>query len=228
MLYFHGNSEDVGSNVYFLMQLREMFNISTLAMEYPGYGFFTHSIVKGQQTQEKLSCSAKCITTNAEIVIKHVIMSKQDGGMGIKPKNVIIFGRSIGTGPATYLASKFKVGGLIIMSPYTNIKNVAANVAGRVASWFISSHFDNATAMKSVRSPVLLLHGAMDTLIPSTHSEELWKILHDQKKQKTLNDFAHLDNSQIYLHPRMTHNDFNLMNDILRPIEKFLNQIYQS
>lgn len=80
-------------------------------------------------------------------MLKHVIRSKVDGGMGIKPQNVLIFGRSIGTGPATYLASKFKVGGLIIMSPYTNIKTVAANVAGRFLSMFISSHFDNATAM---------------------------------------------------------------------------------
>jgi esterase/lipase len=218
MLYFHGNSEDVGSNVYFLMQLREMFEISTLAMEYPGYGIFTHSIVKGVTTEEKLTCSAKSITTNAELVIKHLLKSKKDGGLGYKSKNILIFGRSIGTGPATYLASRFKVGALIIMSPYTNIKGVAANVAGKFASFFISSHFDNAAAMKSVRCPVILLHGKQDTLIPSTHSEALWKILHEQRNNKNFLGFSHIDRSEIYLHPRMTHNEFHLMNDILKPI----------
>jgi|DEB0MinimDraft_12_1074336.scaffolds.fasta_scaffold187064_1 hypothetical protein len=42
MVYFHGNSEDVGHNIYFLMRLREMFGMSILAMEYPGYGFYSH------------------------------------------------------------------------------------------------------------------------------------------------------------------------------------------
>lgn len=170
MLYFHGNAEDVGMNIFFLMQLREMFNVSVLAMEYPGYGIFTHEIIDGISTTSALSCSADKIKTNAELVLQHVVGSTQDGGLGFKLSNVIIFGRSIGTGPATYIASKYKVGALILMSAYTSIKNVASNVAGKFLSFFIAAHFDNASAMKDVRSPVILIHGVKDTLIPSTHS----------------------------------------------------------
>lgn len=42
--------------------------------------------------------------------------------IGIKPKNIIIMGRSIGTGPATYLASKREVGLLVLISPFSSIK----------------------------------------------------------------------------------------------------------
>ena len=42
MLYFHGNAEDVGHNLILLYTLRERFNMSILAVEYPGYGFFSH------------------------------------------------------------------------------------------------------------------------------------------------------------------------------------------
>mgnify|MGYP003692636343 CR=1 FL=1 len=42
LLYFHGNAEDVGNNMPLLYQFREQFGCSILAMEYPGYGFFTH------------------------------------------------------------------------------------------------------------------------------------------------------------------------------------------
>ena len=40
IVYFHGNSEDLYQNLYFLHQLKEFFNYSVLGMEYPGYGFF--------------------------------------------------------------------------------------------------------------------------------------------------------------------------------------------
>ena len=137
LLYFHGNSEDVGHNIFFLMQLRELLGATTLAMEYPGYGMFTHKIVDATPTDQVLSCSARKITQNAEIVMEHVLRSKEEGGLGYKPENVIVFGRSIGTGPASQVAAKYKPGALLIMSPYTSIKGVAANVAGRFLSMFI-------------------------------------------------------------------------------------------
>ena len=68
MLYFHGNAEDVGHNMPLLYHFREKFKCSVLAMEYPGYGFFSHQIVDGQQTDKKLSCSAKRIARNARFV----------------------------------------------------------------------------------------------------------------------------------------------------------------
>ena len=75
-------------------------------MEYPGYGIFTHEIKNSKQNRsKKLSCSADKITTNAQIVYNHVIKPKSEGGLGFKQNNITIFGRSIGTGPATLLAS---------------------------------------------------------------------------------------------------------------------------
>ena len=44
IMYFHGNAEDLFHNVGFLQQLKENFGASILAMEYPGYGFFSHKI----------------------------------------------------------------------------------------------------------------------------------------------------------------------------------------
>jgi hypothetical protein len=44
MLYFHGNAEDLFANLQFLLRLKDYFGYSILAMEYPGYGFFSHQI----------------------------------------------------------------------------------------------------------------------------------------------------------------------------------------
>jgi len=43
-------------------------------------------------------------------------------------KNVIFYGRSMGTGPACYLASKYECGGLIMCSAYTTVREAAGFV----------------------------------------------------------------------------------------------------
>jgi hypothetical protein len=44
--------------------------------------------------------------------------------MGIKETDILLFGRSIGTGPATIVASRRKPGGLILMSAFKSIRDV--------------------------------------------------------------------------------------------------------
>ena len=50
--------------------------------------------------------------------------------MGIKEQNIYVFGWSIGTGPATHLASQKKVACLILMSGFTSIRDVVQQQAG--------------------------------------------------------------------------------------------------
>ena len=52
MLYFHGNAEDVGHNMPLMYLFREKFKMSVLAVEYPGYGFFSHQILNGKVKPE--------------------------------------------------------------------------------------------------------------------------------------------------------------------------------
>ncbi len=42
--------------------------------------------------------------------------------MGVEEQNILVFGRSIGTGPATYVASKRKPGCLLLMSAFKSIR----------------------------------------------------------------------------------------------------------
>ena len=168
LIYFHGNAEDCGNNLMLMATLRDRYNISVLAVEYPGYGFFSHKILNGDVDEsKKLSCSPKKITENSISIFEHVIRPKNKGGLGFAKKDVILFGRSMGSGPSTMLANLYSPRGLILMSPYTSIRDVASNVAGGFLSLFVSTHFNNLEEMKGVRCPVILIHGKSDTLIPS-------------------------------------------------------------
>ena len=50
--------------------------------------------------------------------------------MGVEPNHIYVFGRSIGSGPSSYLSSKRDIGGLVLMSPFTSVKSVAKNLVG--------------------------------------------------------------------------------------------------
>lgn len=52
--------------------------------------------------------------------------------LGYNENRIIVFGRSIGSGPATYLASKYKPACLTLMSPFTSLK---AAVRDYIGSW---------------------------------------------------------------------------------------------
>ena len=44
--------------------------------------------------------------------------------IGIEEDNIILYGRSIGTGPAAYLASKRKPGAVLLMSAFKSIRDI--------------------------------------------------------------------------------------------------------
>ena len=83
-------------------------------------------------------------------------------------------GRSLGSGPATFLASKYKPAALVLISPFTSIKNAASDLFGFFGGFFIKERFDNREKIKDVSSPTLLIHGKKDTTVPWTHSEHLY------------------------------------------------------
>ena len=83
-------------------------------------------------------------------------------------------GKSIGSGAATLLASKFQPRVLILQSAYMSLTKVAQDMFGKFVGYFLSTHFNNEERIKSVKCPTLLIHGKRDDLINCKHSEALY------------------------------------------------------
>lgn len=83
-------------------------------MEYPGYGIYRDE-----------SPSSELIQSNAQIVFDFI-----RNNLHYDSKDIIIFGRSMGSGPACYLASTNQIASLILLSPYTSLKNVVKSMLG--------------------------------------------------------------------------------------------------
>ena len=170
-------------------------------MEFPGYGCFSHKIKNGALTSEGLSCSPQKLMSCADTVFQHAITPIHEGGLGFRTDQIIVFGRSIGTGPASYLAEKYKPRAAVLLSPYISIREVAKEKVGWLLSNVVAEHFNIKDMMKNTLCPVLFIHGEDDSMIPPKHSQNLYETLLNQRQnspsylESLHQNFQHLDQS---------------------------------
>lgn len=96
------------------MQVYQSFNVSIVAVEYPGYGIY-RSNPKACQEEIEL---------DAEAVYRYMVEE-----MKVAQSRIILFGRSMGSGPACFIASKFNPKAVILMSPFSSIRSVVVQHA---------------------------------------------------------------------------------------------------
>lgn len=157
-LYFHAKGEDLYSARPFLSLISSLFKVHAVAVEYPGYGLY----VDKETTCEK-------VLQDAERVVEYFT-----NRLGVFSSQILLFGRSIGSGPAVHLAVKYKVAALVLISPILSLRKAASEMVGGLASHFLRDRFNNEKAISQIRAPLLLFHGEEDTLIPSSHSQILF------------------------------------------------------
>jgi len=197
VVYFHGNAEDIGLAFDLLHSFGSQLNMHVLAVEYPGYGLYKSSRPDENKIRE-----------DAETVYSFLTVQ-----MGIKESSIILFGRSMGTGPSTHLASIKNPCCLLLMSPYTTIRDVARQLLGWMSflSYVVYERFRNIDAIQRVKCPVFFLHGLQDKLIPHSHTIELNKNCQGLSFMK--------------LPEEMDHNTFDFEQDLVRPFQDFLSKI---
>ena len=141
LLYSHGSATDLGGVAAILAEHRDLgFNV--LAYDYPGTGL----------SEGRLS-EAACYETIEDLF-------GWLGTRGVSAQDILVYGRSIGTGPSVYLASHERVGGLILASPFTS--------AFGHRLWMHLFPFDwfrNGDRIGLVKAPILILHGTEDSTI---------------------------------------------------------------
>jgi len=124
--------------------------VHLIVVEYPGYGVY-----EGIPNEDNVLSDALRVI---EFIIKVLKWKSQD---------IIVMGRSIGTGPACYVGSKYKLGALAMISPYTSIRGIIQNMPfGEIYKYFVKERFNNSELISKVTSPTFILHGKEDDLIP--------------------------------------------------------------
>jgi len=169
ILYSHGNGEDMGQmEPYYRMFESNGYNV--LAYDYHGYG-----------TSEG-SPSEQATYAGIDAAYDYLVQS------GVAPERILLLGRSIGCGPATDLATRKPVGGLILESGFTTAFRVATR-------WPIlpGDRYRNLQKLPDVPCPVLFIHGRQDRLLPLWHAEKNWQVTNAPKQRYWVDDAGHND-----------------------------------
>jgi uncharacterized protein len=176
ILYFHGNAGDLSGWQYIAQDFTSL-DYSFLIIDYRGYGKSTGVITE------------KGLYEDGEAAYQFLVNQK-----GYAPHEIIIYGRSIGTGVAVETAARHKPKGVILESPFTSLKKLARQkVPFLLPGLLLKYHFDNLGKINSIKSPILFIHGSDDSLIPASHTDQLFEKFSGRKKKIIIEGADHND-----------------------------------
>ena len=183
------------------------FNTSVFAIEYPSYG-----PAEGTAGEES-------VNDNLRTAFNFLLF------LGYPPKNIILMGYSIGTGPSIQLASELCLAGtppgaLVTVAAYLSICDIVRDLKGSLnmisglLAGVIDNRWDSATRITSVTCPSLFVHGEFDEVIPCKHSETLFEKCASHVKR-------------LRVCPRADHTHFEEPGDTVDPIAGFLAESFR-
>jgi fermentation-respiration switch protein FrsA (DUF1100 family) len=157
--FFHGNAEDLGDIEPGLRALRDA-GFAIFASEYPGYG---HS--SGQPSEESIYATARIARAYLRNELK------------VPATRTILYGRSLGGGPAVQMATEERLGGLVLQSAFTSVYRV-------LTRWPILpfDSYQNERKLADVHCPVLIMHGGADEVIAFHHGQSLFAAAKEPKR----------------------------------------------
>ena len=164
LVYFHGNSFDIGERAYRIEKYIK-YGWGVLLVSWRGF-----SGNKGHPTEENLYIDAEAI------------MKWLDDEKFIKNNDIVLYGESLGTGVAVEMATRYSFKSVILEAPFTSIIDIAQKKY-RIypAKLLVLDKFDNFSKLKNVNSPILIISGKKDEIVPHSHSIKLYK---EAKKPK--------------------------------------------
>ena len=154
IVYFPGRDGDLIRKPAHLFQLAKEGYGLTLA-GYRGYGGNP-----GRPSEQLFYRDATALVT-------------QLSGEGLAPDGTVIYGYSMGTGVASYVATRSQARALILEAPFTSFPDAVRRQVPSVPLWLVRSRFDTRSRIREVEVPILLLAGQDDTVTPPYFSETL-------------------------------------------------------
>mmetsp|Transcript_42223 Transcript_42223/g.106357 ORF Transcript_42223/g.106357 Transcript_42223/m.106357 type:complete len:408 (-) Transcript_42223:65-1288(-) len=159
ILHCHGNATDIGVMMGPYFEMCKQLGCEVVGVEYSGYGASTG-----------LPSSSNTLA-DVEAAYNFVV------SQGVPAERIVVYGQSVGSGPALGLASRKLVGGLVLHSPLlSGIKVIDPQPNKCCKPSCVYSCFDffhNDRAMKSVTCPAFVIHGCADEIIPLYHGVRL-------------------------------------------------------
>lgn len=197
LIYFHGNYELIDDNITKFKNISDNLNVSVLMVEYNGYG-----------SSEGIP-SLKSTTNNVKKILESMFNNKE-----ILNKNLIIYGRSIGTAHALNFSNEYTeyVDHIILQSGFILPLNAITDnkTITKILNIFFIENYDslekinNISNKKTLKSSTII-HGNKDKLFNIKYGKQL------------RDEFIKNNIETVYIEYDGGHNSFNFsLNEIIK------------
>jgi len=189
ILFLHGASGNMAArekscNLDRVTKLYQL-GFSVFMIDYRGYGNS-----KGRFPTERT------VYEDASIAWNYLTQEKS-----FSPEKIFIYGYSLGGAIGVNLClQQPQAAGLIAESCFTCIKDMAKyrrRIQIFPLNLLITQKFDFINKVKSIKMPVLLIHGIKDKVVPAIMSQQLFAVVPEPKKLLLIANGGHNDLTQV-------------------------------
>lgn len=165
LLFFHGNAGNISHR---LESLRLFHNagLAVFIIDYRGYG------------NSDGKPSEMGLYRDAEAAWRYLTDTRR-----ILPRDILLFGRSLGGAMAAYLAERHPALGLVLESTFTSIPDLAEELyRGLPVRALARYRYDTLSRLANIDIPVMVIHSPHDDIIPFSHGERLYNSAKQPKR----------------------------------------------
>jgi fermentation-respiration switch protein FrsA (DUF1100 family) len=178
VLAFNGNAGNRAHRAPFADVLANL-DLAVLVFDYRGFGGNP-----GSPTEAGLRLDARAA--------RNYLLTRPD----VDAKRIVYFGESLGTAVATELASEYPPRALILRSPFTSMTAVGQHhYRWLPVGLLLRDRFSTLERIKGIRTPLLVIAGERDTIVPAAQSRAVFDAANEPKSLLVIPDADHNDDA---------------------------------
>jgi len=163
LVFFHGNAGDLSNRIYKLNELSKL-KLNYLIFAYRGFN------------GSKGKPSEKGLYEDAENILYWLKSNK------IFENNIIIYGESLGTAVAVHIAQNKNFSGIILEAPFTSMIELGQKYYPIFpVKFLLKDKYESFKKINKIKSPVLVMHGKKDKIVPFYMGKQIFEILPSPK-----------------------------------------------
>lgn len=172
VLYFHGNRKNISWYATYATGFTAN-GYEVWMIDYPGFGKST-----GRITEQKLYDDA----------LQLYIMARSE----FPADSIIVYGKSLGTGIASWLAAKRSCNQLILETPYYSMTSLVQHYLPIYpVSTLLKYKLPVYKYLNLANAPVTVFHGTKDKVIPYSNAHRLTEVMHLKDRFITIENAGH-------------------------------------
>jgi fermentation-respiration switch protein FrsA (DUF1100 family) len=164
VLFFHGNAGNI-SYRYDMIRAMMGLPVQVFIIDYRGYGKS-----EGKPSEHGLYMDSRAAWN-------YLVKDRR-----VAPRNIVIFGKSLGGAPAIDLATEVEAAGLIIQTSFTSAADMADTVLPFLPRVFLQTKMDSLSKITRVHCPKLFIHSRADEVVPFKLGRRLFEAAPDPKE----------------------------------------------